>query len=152
MLREKINRVRCGHVTCNIKIPWEHSPTWNKNVEVARLNRGAHGLYQLRYRPPILPRLHYTHGPSLCKPSTWRPTRAPTWTHVVAWPLATWPRTVRLLRPAWATHGSATWPQRRVAPVWWSRAPLVTPPLGPLATSAPAGKISLFRDFSKENP
>ena len=97
--------------------------------------------------PSILPGSHYTRGPSLFKPATWRPTRAPTWTRVVAWP-----HTVRLLRPAWATHGSATWPQRRVAPVRWSRAPRVTPLLGLLTTSAPAGKISLFRDFSKENP
>ena len=46
-----------------------------------------------------------------------------------------------------ATRGLATWPQRRVASAQWSRAPRVSSPPGPLATSAPAGKYPPFCDF-----
>ena len=46
---------------------------------------------------------------------------------------------------------SAMWPQCRVAPTRWSRAPRVSSPELPLATSAPVGKDSLFEIFLIEN-
>ena len=45
--------MRCGHVTCNRKIQWEHSPTRNKSVEMARLNRGSANTIQLALPPPL---------------------------------------------------------------------------------------------------
>ena len=118
--------------------------------------RNANGKYKYRggitlsrYRPHYLTRapLYLWALHMQTPPATWRPTRAPTWTRVVVWPPATWSRPVRLLRLAWATHGSATWPQRRVASVRWSRAPRISSPLSPLATSASAGKLFPFSRF-----
>ena len=75
--------------------------------------------------PPIPNQGPLSRGPSKCRPPM--PHGAPHGRlrglcgH--AWHLATCPRPVRHLRLVWATHGSATWPQRRVAPARWSRAP-----------------------------
>ena len=140
--RPRIRRSLGCHLSCKGKNVWEHSPTQVKDWEITRLNRGGANVSQLRYRPPSLTRAPlYPWALQLpSPPATWRPTRAPTWTRVVVWPPATWPRPVRLLRLTWATHGSVTWPQHCVTSVRWSRAPRVNSPLSPLATSASAGK------------
>ena len=149
---DRIRRPLGRHASCTGKTVWEHSPTRRKDWEITRLNRGGTIINSLRYRPPSLTRVPLypwaLQLPSL--PATWRPTRAPTWTRMVAWPPAACPRPVRHLRPARATRGSATWPQRRVAPTRWSRAPRVSSPAPPLATSSPAGKYPFLRFFNKK--
>ena len=65
---------------------WEHSPTRRKKNKTRQFKMWG-AVTHLRYRPQFLTRAHYTRGPSICQPSvTWRPTRASTWTRVVAWP------------------------------------------------------------------
>ena len=93
-------------------------------------------LPSLSYQGPTIP----VGPPPTSLPVTWRPTRAPTWTRVVAWPPTTWPRHYAPPAPMRGHPGSATWPQCRVAPSRWSRAPRVSSPPTPFATSAPTGK------------
>ena len=98
------------------KTVWEHSPTWRKEREMMRINRGVNSpincLYPLYYRT-----------------YTWRPTRAPTWPRGLP---TTWLRPVR----SCAGHpGAATWPQCSIATRVLSRAPRHP---GPCATSAAA--------------
>ena len=75
-----------------------HSPTWEKNREVTRLNRGTDSPINCRHSP-LLPTLRVA------------PTREPTCARAVVWPFATWPRRappalhVRLLRSTWDTCG-----------------------------------------------
>ena len=135
---DRIRRLVGRHASCTGKNHVGLCPTRRKYLERTRLNWGAQSLANCVTAPLSYP------GPTIPPPATWHLTRAPTWTRMVAWPPATWPRTVRLLRPAWATHGSATCPQHCVAPVRWSRVPRVSSPLGPLATSAPVGNKPHF--------
>ena len=105
--------------------------------------RGA--VTYLPYRPQNLTRAHYTRGPSICKPTCHvaPPHERP---RALRCRVALPPRggALRLLRPAWATRGPATWPQSRVASARWSRVPRVGSLASPLTTSAPTGKYPLF--------
>ena len=75
------------------KTVWEHSPTRKKHRENLRLNRGAPLHYHSVTVPPLLPGPTISVGPPYAiPPARWRPTRAPTWTLVLAWPFAMWPR------------------------------------------------------------
>ena len=147
---DRIRRPLGRHASCIGKTVWEHSPTPRKYWEITRLNRGAQMCVNcvtapLSYQGPTVPM-----GPPTAVPTCHV---APhTGAHVdsrgcvapchVAAPL-------RLMRPAWATHGSATWPQRRVAPVRWSRAPRVSSPELPLTTSAPGVFVDQNTPFSQ---
>ena len=110
------------------KTVWEHSPTWRKEREMTRINRGVNSpincLYPLYYRT-----------------YTWRPTRAPTWPRGLP---ATWPRPVRLLRGPLGLCHVASMPRRTSRQ---SRAPCQ--PL--LATSAPEVKTRFFAILLIEN-
>ena len=86
-----------------------HSPTRKKYRDTARLNRGAQLSINCVTAPPILPRSHYTCGPSICELP--QATVTPLTSVRVASCHASAPPAPR------AGHlGSATWPQCRVAP------------------------------------
>ena len=146
---DRIRRPVGRHASCTGKNVWEHSPTRRKGWEIMLLNRGAQSLANcvtapLSYLGPTIP-----VGPPAAVPTCHV---APhTGAHVdprgrVATCRVSAPR-ARHLRPAGATRGSATWPQRCVAPTRWSRAQRVKSSALPLATSSSAGKYPLFAIF-----
>ena len=117
------------------KIVWEHSPTRIKWRDRTRLNRGVASPINC----PHVSSMSSTRGAPHGRP------------HGAAWSRGHLPRCRAPCAPlshARATRGSATWPQRLVAPTTgWSRAPRVGAPTLPLATSSPAGKHPFFSNF-----
>ena len=113
------------------KIVWEHSPTRIKWRDRTRLNRGVASPINCPHVSSMSSTRGAPHG---------RPRGA-------AWSRGHLPRCRTPCAPlshARPTRGSATWPQRLVAPTWWSRAPRVGALALPLATSAPACKKPIF--------
>ena len=100
------------------KTVWEHSPTWKKNRENPRLNRGA------PFVDIALPSPTVTKAPLypwallvrtlLCHVASLLGVRV----DLSAWPPTTRQRHLRLTR---ADRGFATWPQCHVASTRWSR-------------------------------
>ena len=81
---DRIRRRLGRHAFCTGKNVWEHSPTRRKDWEILQLNWGEAQIWVCVTGPPLLPRAHYTRGPSICKPTCHvAPTQAPTWTRVV---------------------------------------------------------------------
>ena len=122
------------------KIVWEHSPTRIKWRDRTCLNRGVASPINCPHVSSISSTRGAPHG---------RPRGAMgrvATCHVAAPPLICAP-----LSHARATRGSATWPQRLVAPTGWSHAPRVGAPAFPLATSAPAGKKPFFVILNRKN-
>ena len=132
--------VRCGHVTCNRKILWEHSPTRNKNKDIPHLNRGRFNANAL---PPLIPNQGpLTHGPSTCRPHLPRGAphgrpHGPAWTRVASCHMSVpcAPHAPRVGHPRPYHVASAPRRIRAVVP----RATSACQPVS-LAMSAPAGK------------